>query len=293
MDTPTIIATGLGAAEGPVWCTDGSLVVTSVDQGALYRVRPEGGAPTLVARTGGGANGATPAAGGGFIVTQNGGFDFRILGLDVPAPDVVESGLQAVSPAGEVTYLARGGFAAPNDLSAAADGTLYFTDPPKFPYDPEARAGRVWSLRRGGTPQVVGTGFAFCNGIGVAPDGAVLVIEGPGLVRLRGDGGFDWVVERLAEQGGGDGFCFDTAGRVYICTSSGSCVRVYEGTALVEMISIPFTAASSAAEPRAQFVTNCCFGGDGMRTLFVTTGYPGQVVAVGGMPTAGAAVHAF
>ena len=33
--------------------------------------------------------------------------------------------------------------------------------------------------------------------------------------------------------------------------------------------------------------TNCCFGGDDLRTLFVTDAMPGNVVAFKHMPTAG------
>ena len=33
--------------------------------------------------------------------------------------------------------------------------------------------------------------------------------------------------------------------------------------------------------------TNCCFGGDDLRTLFVTDAMPGNLVAFEGMPTPG------
>ena len=32
---------GIGFGEGPVWCPDATLVVTSVSHGALFRVWPE------------------------------------------------------------------------------------------------------------------------------------------------------------------------------------------------------------------------------------------------------------
>jgi sugar lactone lactonase YvrE len=37
--------------------------------------------------------------------------------------------------------------------------------------------------------------------------------------------------------------------------------------------------------------TNCCFGGDDGRTLFVTHEVPGQILAWEGMPTPGLAAH--
>jgi len=39
--------------------------------------------------------------------------------------------------------------------------------------------------------------------------------------------------------------------------------------------------------PGTGLVTNCCFGGTDLRTLFVTEGMPGSVVAFEGMPTPG------
>jgi sugar lactone lactonase YvrE len=53
MTRPETAATGIRFGEGPVWCADdGTLVVTSVVDGALYRVWPETGHVELVAATG-------------------------------------------------------------------------------------------------------------------------------------------------------------------------------------------------------------------------------------------------
>ena len=35
-----VVCDGIRFGEGPVWCDDGTLVVTSVAEGALYRVGP-------------------------------------------------------------------------------------------------------------------------------------------------------------------------------------------------------------------------------------------------------------
>jgi gluconolactonase len=73
---PQLIAEDISMPEGPVWCDDGTLVVTSVAEGALYRIWPAERRKQKIADTAGGANGAAPASDGGFIVTQNGGIDF-------------------------------------------------------------------------------------------------------------------------------------------------------------------------------------------------------------------------
>ena len=78
-----IVADGVPFGEGPVWCPDGTLVVTSVAAGALFRVRPSAPVPAAerFAETGGGANGAALAADGSILVTQNGGFDVGATGF--------------------------------------------------------------------------------------------------------------------------------------------------------------------------------------------------------------------
>ncbi|MBV9997414.1 MAG: SMP-30/gluconolactonase/LRE family protein [Caulobacteraceae bacterium] len=287
MITGEVIADGLGVAEGPCWCADGSVVVTSVDQGVLYRISPQGGEAAVLARTRGGPNGAAPAADGGFIVTQNGGFDFNQVGLKTPPPDLVEPGLQRVAPDGSVSYLLQGGFQSPNDLVVAPDGTLYFTDPPRFPFEPEARGGRVWSLAAGAREaQVVAAGFVFCNGIGVAPDGGILPTEHGGIVRLSGADERPWVIRHAADV---DGFCLDAEGRIYASIPSERGVRVFEDGRSVDFLPLP--GADRLGPGEIMWCTNCCFGGEDMRTLFATTGFPGRLVAFTGMPTAGAPVR--
>src|SRR6476661_859527 len=104
-----IVGTGIPFAEGPVWCTDRTVVVTSVAAGALYRVWPEQERTERYAVTTGGANGAALAADGSILVTQNGGMDFSNLpGVfgEFPACVPATPGLQLVAPDGTVTYLA-------------------------------------------------------------------------------------------------------------------------------------------------------------------------------------------
>src|SRR5258708_39939751 len=73
MKSEVVIPSGIAFSEGPVWCADGTLVVTSVAGGALYRVWPQEGRAEICAQTQGGANGAALAADGSILATQNGG----------------------------------------------------------------------------------------------------------------------------------------------------------------------------------------------------------------------------
>ena len=289
-----IVATGLRFAEGPVWCPDpgapgaGTVVCTSVADGALLRVDLGTGRVDVVATVGGGANAAYPASDGGFLVTQNGGIDFTRAGLygdDPPPYRPAMPGLQRVDAGGAVSYLLDrdsidGGFLAPNDLVATAAGTLFFTDPPEHPPPPEP-VGRVHSLDPDGTVRTIATGFHYCNGIGLEPDGGVVVVEAQGLARVRPDGATEWIVEQLPH-GTGDGFCVDVDGRFYVASTGAHGIAVIGPDGR----EVDFLAIGGPG-----ITTNCCFGGADGRTLFATDGIPGQLVAWEGLPTAGLPLH--
>jgi gluconolactonase len=272
------VCDGIRFGEGPVWCGDETLVVTSVADGALYRIDVGTGSVDLFADVGGGANGAALAVDGAMLVTQNGGIDFSRLGLFAEPPEyrTATPGLQLARPDGSVVYLADQGFRAPNDLVVAGDGRVFFTDPPHHP-PPEDPVGRVMVLERDGSIGVVAEGFHYCNGIAFTPDGVLVVVEGRGLQAVAEDGAREWVIEELGP-GVGDGFCLDVDGRYYVASTSDHGVRVVDpdGT-VVDFLPIDGDGIT----------TNCCFGGDDLRTLFATDAIPGRVVAWEGMPTPG------
>lgn len=206
MHTEVVLA-DLPPGEGPVWCADGTLVITHLAPGCLRRIWPASGRHEIAARTGGGANSAYPASDGGFVVTQNGGMDFSkfasALGIDaakVPYHSAT-SGLQRVLPNGEVRYLADRGFQAPNDLVVAADGTLYFTDPPHLAGSDLASGGatgRFWAFAPGGALRCIAEGFQYCNGVALSPAGRLLIVEKQGLLWIDpASGAQEWFVEKL------------------------------------------------------------------------------------------------
>jgi sugar lactone lactonase YvrE len=283
-----IVVQDVPLGEGPVWCPDGTLVITHIAPGGLRRIDPASGRSEVIVSMDGGANSAQLAADGGFVVTQNGGMDFspfaETLGIDVTKIPYVAgtAGLQRVSPSGEVSYLADAGFNAPNDLIVAADGTIYFTDPPHLSgsgIDSGTTEGRLWSYATDGSLRQVAGGFSYDNGVALSPEGRLLIVEANGLLWVDPDSGeTDWFVEKLPGESPGDGFCFDVDGRLYVAAPMDHCIRVLDRDGKqVEVFELGDTALP----------TNCCLGGSDGRTLFTTELAPGRVCAIEGLPAAG------
>jgi gluconolactonase len=268
--------------EGPVWCDDGTLVCTSVSHGALFRVEPASGRTTLLCDTGGGANGAAFASDGSFVVTQNGGIDLVAMGHIKEAPPVrwMRPGLQRAFADGAVEYLTSVAMQAPNDLVVAAEGTVYFTDP--GPVEVHGDVARIVAFRLDGSTDVVAGGFSYVNGIALDPDGTTLVVVEAHIHLLRffelGVGERELAVENIGETGG-DGFCLDVDGNYYVAVRRGNGIRVFDPAGKeLDFLGL---------EPGNAFVSNCCFGGDDLRTLFATDARRGRVVAWEGMPVPG------
>ena len=285
--TPEVVCADVPLGEGPVWCPDGTLVVSHISPGGLSRLSPESGKRESIVSVVGGANSAQLADDGGFVVANNGGIDFTkfadALGLDVvqigytPGPP----GLQRVTPDGEVTVLASEGLQAPNDLIVAQDGTIYFTDPPPHG-GTQGGSGNFWSYAPGGELRQIASGFNYDNGVALSPEGRLLIVEQQGLLWIDPDSGEqEWWVEKLPGESPGDGFAFDQDGRLYCACPMDHCIRVIDASGKpVDMIDLG----------EGSYPTNCCFGGEDGRTLFTTELAPGRVCAIEGLPTAGLAL---
>ena len=73
------LAEGLGFPEGPVALADGSVLLVEIFAGTLTRVSPDG-TKTIVARPGGGPNGAALGPDGKCYICNNGGFRWHAEG---------------------------------------------------------------------------------------------------------------------------------------------------------------------------------------------------------------------
>jgi len=187
--TVEIVADGLGFPEGPVACSDGSVVVGEIRTGLVTRIGSDG-TKTLVADVGGGPNGLAVGPDGALYVCNDGGFawtDFGDLQLPIgpggvtQPDDYVTGSIQRVDlGTGEVTtlYTECDGhrLSGPNDCVFDTAGGMWFTDHGKVRARDEDR-GFVFYCQPDGSEirEVIG-GFRQPNGIGLSPDGARLYV---------------------------------------------------------------------------------------------------------------------
>jgi gluconolactonase len=264
--TAFCIAEGLGFTEGPLWRSDGRLVVASVSRGMLYELLPDG-KPRGLAETGGNPTGL--AGGDGLIWVAQGGSHSRTSSARATAP-----GIQVVD-ATEVRDIVTTGLNAPNDCAFGPDGRLWFTDPVGPAFESRGRPGRVCALDlNAGSFEVIAEGMRFPNGLAFDRNGTSLYVAETGssrILRLEVDRRSPpelWADLRGAHP---DGLALDADGRVYAAAPRDDCVVVV-GSDGTPVDRIPL--------PRESFPTNVCFGGRANSVLYVTAVKGGRVYAI-------------
>lgn len=297
------IATGLQFPEGPVAMADGSVLVVEIARGTLSRVMPDGRIH-VVARTGGGPNGAAMGPDGAVYICNNGGFRWHTEpdGIVRPTGEAVDySGgrIERVDlNTGKVERLyeriegldLRG----PNDLVFDAHGGFYFTDLGKI-RDTQMDRGAVYYGRHdAAAASVVARPVMTPNGIGLSRDGGTLYyaetegarvwsfeILAPGLVRKAPWPSPHGGAMLVASPGGQfqrfDSLALDERGALCVATLIHGGISVISAEGVLEQhVPLP--------DP---FTTNICFGGPGRRTAFVTLSGSGRLIAIEDWPFAG------
>lgn len=262
--TVTTLTAGIGFTEGPLWTSDGRLLVVALSRGTVVEVGLDGGVRSRV-DVGGGPNGLAEDDHGAVWVAQNGGA-LRPSTSERPAGP----GLQRLD-GGSVRDVAVPGAQAPNDLVLGPDGRIWFTDPGP----PGATAhGRVCALDRAtGTVEVVLDDVDFPNGLAFADEELYLAHTSLGVISRH-----HWDGSRLTPagdplvlpEGGPDGLALDVEGRVYAAAPEADAIVVFAPDGVVEE-TIGF------AEPA--FPTNLCFAGPDLDVLVVTAVKGGRVLA--------------
>lgn len=268
-------------SEGPVWVPDGDyLLFTDVPTNAIHKWSEAGGLETFLQPAGLEAEDPEGIFG---LPGANG----LILG-DLPGTIfVADHGNRAIArldlETKEKTFLARAydgkRFSSPNDLVMAADGSVYFTDPPyglaglnASPHKEKAFNG-VYRWHPDGRVTLIDNSLTMPNGVILSPDGQTLyvAVSDPGAAQLFAydldTDGMPAERRMIADMtamvgedhpGLPDGMAIDTEGRIYLAGPGGVHVLTADGTPVLRI-----DTGTAAA--------NCTFGDDGS-TLYITSG---------------------
>lgn len=288
-----VIARGLKFPEGPVAMPDGSVLLVEIQGGRLVRVLPDGQVKA-VAELGGGPNGAAIGPDGHCYVCNAGGFIWRTDGGTTrpagPAADYKGGAIQRVNlQTGEVSTLythcdgmpLRG----PNDLVFDADGGFWFSDFGKIFEDRILRGAIYYARPDGSSIQRAAQPFLTPNGIRLSPDGRTLYVAESETSRLwsfRVTGRGQLEKEGFPSPHGGhllnglpgfqrfDSLAVEANGNICVATLVKGGISVFSSAGeLLEFHETP-----------DGYCTNLCFGGEDLRTAFITLSGRGELYEV-------------
>ncbi len=298
-----LVAAGLRFPEGPVWCPDGSVLFVEIARQRLARVRPTDGGGWSSVETAvevpGGPNGAALGPDGEVYICNNGGcFEWLQRGPYLyPGPrptSWVGGSIQRADLAtGTLTTLYSHSTAAdgssvplraPNDLVLDAHGGMWFTDHGTRGQRESDRTGIHYALLDGSSCREVVFPADGPNGIGLSPAGDVVYwaetqtgrvfyrpVVGPGEI---GEPGPDrGCLAGLPGMQLLDSLAVDGDGNVCVATLVRGGITVISPMGDVHHVAMP----PSAFDP---MTTNIAFGGDDMRTAFITQSAIGNLIAV-------------
>lgn len=283
-----LVAEGLQFPEGPIAMNDGSVILTEIKGQRLTRVTPDGKTST-VAETGGGPNGAAIGPDGKIYVTNNGGsFEWHdVGGLTIPGPTPpshVGGSIQRVDIASgkvETVYEACDGkrLVGPNDLVFDRQGGMWFSDHGCSTPEGKKFGGLYYALPDGSKIVRHKDHMVSPNGVGLSPDETRVYLADTMLGRLWA---FDVTAPgELAEpppfQPGHvvcnlpgyqllDSLAVEAGGKVCVATIINGGITAFDPDGTTEHYPFPDL-----------LCTNICFGGDDMRTAWITASGTGKL----------------
>ncbi len=290
-----LVTDGLQFPEGPVVLPNGHLVVTELHAGTVTRIDPDG-YHDIVAHLGGSPNGAALGPDGALYVCNSGGWRWTELGgMLIPgdhhgtqSDDYIGGRIQRLDlNTGEYAdlYTECDGRAlcAPNDLVFDASGGFWFTDHGHIRNRDRDRTGVFYAHTDGSSIREVIFPLDAPNGIGLSPDGTRLYVAethtgrvwwwevtGPGEVNtaaIFGNGGT--LLAGLPGHQLLDSLAVDAEGWVCVATLiNGGITSISPDGAQVEHLATDDL-----------ITTNICFGGDDLRTAYITCSATGRLVS--------------
>ena len=279
------MATGLQFPEGPIAMSDGSVVLVEMRRGTLSRVSP-GGQVEVVAKLGGGPNGAAIGPDGKCYVCNNGGSEWRdINGLMIPGDqrsDYSGGRIERVDLASgetEVVYSECDGrsLRGPNDIVFDAQGGFWFTDHGKSRSRDRDRTGVFYASADGDRIEEKIFPLEAPNGIGLSPAEDVLYVAETPTGRLwafdlNGPGQLGPSRRMLAQIPDFhmfDSLAVDAEGNICVATIITGGITIHSPDGVdARLLSMPDV-----------LTTNICFGGDELRTAYITLSGTGKLVA--------------
>jgi len=288
------IATGLRFPEGPIAMPDGSVVLVEMFGPAVSRVKPDG-TKEVIAEVPGGPNGLAVGPDGALYVCNNGGAftPVDLGGLMLPGPfdpdRYIGGRIQRIDIAtGAVTdlYTECEGhpLRAPNDIVFDTEGGFWFTDHGLREERSSDRTGIYYAKADGSSITEVIFPTDAPNGIGLSPAGDTVYyaethtgrvfqrrIVKPGEVAPVAP--LDFAAMLLCGLPGLsllDSLAVDGAGNV--------CVATIAEAAGITVIS-PAGKVIEHVDTGDFLTTNICFGGDDLRTAYITCSSSGRLLS--------------
>ena len=284
----TEITDQLQFPEGPIAMPDGSVILVEIMRGTLSRVMPDGEIQ-VVAEPGGGPNGAAMGPDGHCYICNNGGFEWSrsSRGLIFPgnqASDYTTGRIEKINVETGVVeklYTDCDGepLKGPNDIVFDKKGGFWFTDHGKNRARDRDRTGVYYATVDG--QHIVEAIFPMeaPNGIGLSPDENTLYVAETPTGRLwayalAAPGEIDrsqrpFMMAQIPDHHMFDSLAVDAEGNVCVATLINGGITIHSADGeFAKHISMPDA-----------LTTNICFGGEGLKTAYITLSTTGKLVS--------------
>jgi gluconolactonase len=265
-----VVVEGLAFPEGPVVMADGSVIVMEIATGRITRCWD--GRKETVADVGGGPNGAAIGPDGALYVCNNGGMETNPLQHAAEAGWIERVDLATGKSDRLYEECGEHRLSAPNDIVFDASGNMWFTDLGKTRERQRAMSGLYFAAPDGSNIVEVHHGGAGYNGVGLSPDGATVYVADTLQARLyrfpaRPERSRPELVATIPGHVDLDSLAVTAAGNVCVA-------RLHKGG----IATVTPDGQVSAVPFPDQYTTNIAFGGEDMRTAWITQSMSGQLI---------------